>query len=105
MHKTGVRRQLRFLQFKNELLPTETYRQLWLYCAGSSSPEARANGAWLSLRVVMDHGCEQRLGAALLAVAENKKLLSAHKVLQERYLGKKTAPINHSCTETELASL
>ena len=34
------------------------------------------------LRVVMDHGCEQRLGAALLAVADNKKLLSALKVLQ-----------------------
>ena len=41
------------------------------------------------LRVVMDHGCEQRLGAALLAVADNKKLLSALKVVQERYLGKK----------------
>ena len=45
------------------------------------------------LRIAMDHDCEEALGNELVAKVDNKKPLPLLKVLQERYLGKKSVPI------------
>jgi hypothetical protein len=44
------------------------------------------------LRIAKDYHCEQRLGNELVACIDNNQPLPNLKVLQERYLGKKSVP-------------
>jgi hypothetical protein len=83
----------RFLQFRDEVLPTESYRKLWLHC--DQQFESREACKWIVgvLRIAMDHECEARLGDELLAIIAHQKPLPSLKILQERYLGSKSVPI------------
>jgi len=93
IHSLSAKPQaFRFLQFRDELLPTETYRKLWLHC--DQQFESREACKWIVgvLRIAMDHDCEERLGNELLASIDNNKLLPNLKTLQERYLGHKLVP-------------
>ena len=93
IHSLSIKPQaFRFLQFRDDLLPTETYRRLWLYC--DQQFQAQEACKWMVgvLRLAMDHGCEERLGHELLMTANNNKPLPILKALQERYLGKKPVP-------------
>ncbi len=93
IHSLSAKPQaFRFLQFRDELLPTETYRKLWLHC--DQQFESREACKWIVgvLRIAMDHDCEERLGNELLASIDNNKLLPNLKTLQERYLGHKPVP-------------
>jgi transposase InsO family protein len=82
----------RFLQFRDELLPTETYRKLWLHC--DQQFESREACKWIVgvLRIAKDYNCEERLGNRLLVRINNNKPLPSLKSLQERYLGHKEVP-------------
>ena len=94
IHSLSAKPQaFRFLQFRDELLPTETYRKLWLNC--DQQFPSRDACKWIVgvLRIAMDHDCEERLGNELVAIVDNKKPLPTLKALQERYLGKKSVPI------------
>jgi len=93
IHSLSAKPQaFRFLQFRDELLPTETYRKLWLNC--DQQFQSREACKWIVgvLRIAMDHDCEERLGNELIALIDNNKRLPTLKVLQERYLGKQTVP-------------
>jgi transposase InsO family protein len=94
IHSLSAKPQaFRFLQFRDELLPTETYRKLWLSC--DQQFQSRDACKWIVgvLRIAMDHDCEERLGNELLALVDNNKPLPTLKALQERYLGKQPVPI------------
>lgn len=82
----------RFLQFRDELLPTETYRRLWQSC--DQQFESRDACKWIVgvLRIAMDHDCEERLGNELAALVDQHQPLPNLKALQDRYLGKQPAP-------------
>jgi hypothetical protein len=94
IHSLSAKPQaFRFLQFRDELLPTETYRKLWRHC--DQQFQSRDACKWIVgiLRIAMDHDCEERLGNELLALVDNNQPLPTLKVLQERYLGNKSVPI------------
>jgi transposase InsO family protein len=93
IHSLSAKPQaFRFLQFRDELLPTEAYRKLWLHC--DQQFESREACKWIVgvLRIAMDHDCEERLGNELLASIDNNKSLPNLKTLQERYLGHQPMP-------------
>ncbi len=83
----------RFLQFREELLPNDNYRELWKSC--NQQFESTVACKWIVgvLRIASDHDCEEDLGDELLALIHNNKSLPVLKVLQERYLGDKPVPI------------
>ena len=94
IHSLSAKPQaFRFLQFRDELLPTETYRKLWLSC--DQQFQSRDACKWIVgvLRIAMDHDCEERLGHELVALVDSKRPLPTLKALQERYLGNKPVPI------------
>jgi hypothetical protein len=94
IHSLSAKPQaFRFLQFRDELLPTDTYRKLWLSC--DQQFQSRDACKWIVgvLRIAMDHDCEERLGNELLALVDNNKPLPTLKALQERYLGRKPVPV------------
>jgi hypothetical protein len=93
IHSLSAKPQaFRFLQFRDELLPTDAYRKLWLDC--DRQFQARDACKWIVgvLRIAMDHDCEERLGNELLAGVGNNRPLPTLKALQERYLGKQPVP-------------
>lgn len=94
IHSLSAKPQaFRFLQFRNELLPTATYRQLWQYC--DQQFDARDACKWIVgvLRIALEHDCEERLGHELLAKVDNHQPLPTLKALQERHLGRQPVPI------------
>jgi len=93
IHSLSAKPQaFRFLQFRDELLPTETYRKLWLHC--DQQFESREACKWIVgvLRIAKDYNCEERLGNGLLAGVDSNRPLPSLKVLQERYLGHEPVP-------------
>lgn len=93
IHSLSAKPQaFRFLQFRDELLPTETYRNLWRHCEQQLPSQDACKWIVGVLRLAMDHGCEERLGNELLAIADNHQSLPTLKALQERYLGTKPVP-------------
>ena len=93
IHSLSAKPQaFRFLQFRDELLPTDTYRQLWQH--SDRQFDAREACKWMVgvLRIAMDHDCEERLGHELLTTIEQHQPLPSLKALQERYLGRNPVP-------------
>lgn len=94
IHSLSAKPQaFRFLQFRDELLPTETYRKLWQHC--DHQFQSRDACKWIVgvLRIAMDHDCEERLGNELLALVDNNKPLPTLTALQEHYLGSRPVPM------------
>jgi hypothetical protein len=93
IHSLSAKPQaFRFLQFREELLPSDIYRQLWQHC--DQQFQAQEACKWIVgvLRLAMDYDCEERLGDELLTNVNNNKTLPELKTLQERYLGNKPVP-------------
>lgn len=66
IHSLSAKPQaFRFSQFRDELLPTETYRKLWRYCDQQLQPRDACKWIVGVLRIAMDHDCEERLGNEL----------------------------------------
>lgn len=94
IHSLSAKPQaFRFLQFRDELLPNETYRKLWLNCDQQFQPRDACKWIIGVLRIAMDHDCEERLGTELLAQVDNNQPLPTLKALPERYLGTKPVPL------------
>jgi hypothetical protein len=94
IHSLSAKPQaFRFLQFRDELLPTEAYRAIWRYC--DQQFESREACKWIVgvLRIAADYACEERLGNELLMGMSSNKPLPALKTLQDRFLGNKPIPI------------
>jgi len=82
----------RFLQFRDDLLPTDVYRKLWSVCDQQFQTQEACKWMVAVLRIASDHDCEEPLGNELLALLDDNKLLPPLKVLQERYLGHQAVP-------------
>lgn len=94
IHSLSAKPQaFRFLQFRDDLLPTDIYRELWLH--SDRQFDTREACKWMVgvLRIAMDHDCEDRLGNELLATVEQHQPLPSLKTLQERYLGQHPVPL------------
>jgi len=93
IHSLSAKPQaFRFLQFRDELLPTEIYRSLWRHCDQQFQVQDACKWMVGVLRLAMDHDCEERLGNELLATVEQHQPLPSLKALQERYLSKHPVP-------------
>lgn len=93
IHSLSAKPQaFRFLKFRDELLPTESYRKLWRHCDQQFQPRDACKWIVGILRMAMDHDCEERLGNDLLAIVDNNQPLPSLKALQERYLGQQPVP-------------
>ena len=93
IHSLSAKPQaFRFLKFRDELLPTQTYRTLWQHCDRQFQAQEACKWIVGVLRMAMDHDCEERLGNELLVCVDNNRPLPSLKALQERYLGKKRIP-------------
>lgn len=93
IHSLSAKPQaFRFLQFRDDLLPTDVYRQLWQH--SDQQFDCRDACKWMVgvLRIAMDHDCEEQLGYELLATVDKQQPLPTLKVLQERYLGEQPVP-------------
>ena len=82
----------RFLQFRDELLPSDVYRKLWSVCDQQFQSQEACKWMVAVLRIASDHDCEEPLGNELLALLDENKLLPPLKALQERYLGHQAVP-------------
>ncbi|MSP28413.1 MAG: IS21 family transposase [Methylococcales bacterium] len=93
IHSLSAKPQVfRFLQFRESLLPTPTYRTLWQHC--DQQFESRDACKWIVgvLRIAKDYHCEERLGHELIERIDNNQPLPTLKVLQERYLAHNPVP-------------
>ncbi len=89
IHSLSAKPQaFRFLRFREELLPTETYRNLWRHCEQQFDTRDACKWVVGVLRIVTDNDCEESLGCKLIARVGNNRPLPSLKALQERYLGK-----------------
>ena len=82
IHSLSAKPQaFRFLQFREELLPTEIYRKLWQQC--DQQFQSRDACKWMVgvLRIAMDHNCEEALGNEMIARVDNNKPLPPLSVL------------------------
>jgi hypothetical protein len=94
IHSLSAKPQsFRFLQFRDELLPTDTYRQLWQCCDQQFQSQDACKWIVGVLRIAMDHDCEENLGNELLALVDNNQSLPSLKALQARYIESKPVPI------------
>ena len=94
IHSLSAKPQaFRFLQFRDELLPTDTYRLLWQHSDQQFDTQDACKWMVGVLRIAMDHDCEESLGRELLATVDNTQPLPTLKALQERYLGKQVVPV------------
>ena len=82
----------RFLQFRDELLPSDVYRKLWSVCDQQFQSQEACKWMVAVLRIASDYDCEEPLGNELLALLDENKLLPPLKALQERYLGHQAVP-------------
>ena len=81
----------RFSNFRDDLFPNETYRQLW-HIADKELPAQEAC-KWMVavLRIAADHQCERELGDSLLQQAQTGDLPSL-KALQAQFLQVQSQP-------------
>lgn len=94
IHSLSAKPQaFRFLQFREELLPNDNYRELWKYCDKQFDSQEACKWIVGVLRIASDHDCEERLGDELFSLAHNNKPLPTLKVLQERYLENQFVPV------------
>lgn len=93
IHSLSAKPQaFRFLKFRDELLPTATYRTLWHHCDQQFDTQAACKWMVGVLRLAKDHDCEERLGDELVARIDNNQSLPTLKALQDRYLGQQPVP-------------
>ena len=83
----------RFLQFRDDLLPNDHYRQLWQHCDQQFQPQEACKWIVGVLRIAMEQDCETALGLELVAKLEQPQGLPSLKTLQSRYLGLQAVPI------------
>jgi len=92
IHSLAAKPQaFRFSQFRDDLLPSPQYRQLWSQAEQRFSPQDACKWMVAVLRFAYDYDCEGMLAYELLLQAENHQLPDL-KALQEKYLTHTQAP-------------
>jgi hypothetical protein len=100
IHSLAAKPQaFRFSQFRDDLLPSLQYRQLWAQAERAFTPQDACKWMVAVLRIAYDYDCEGILAYELLLQAEKGQLPDL-KALQARYLkhGKPPAiPVRQHC--------
>lgn len=92
IHSLAAKPQaFRFSQFRDDILPSADYRQLWAIAGEQFTPQDACKWIVAVLRIAHDHDCENELGTELLQQAGHAGLPEL-KTLQARYLKNTTAP-------------
>ena len=81
----------RYSSLRNDLLPNDTYRQLWTYVDTHWPPREACKWIVMVLRLAADYDCESRLGAQLMEEMQQGKL-SDLKKLQTQFLAVEAMP-------------
>ena len=91
IHSLAAKPQaFRFSQLRDDILPSNDYRQLWAIANQQFTPQDACKWIVAVLRIAHDYDCESLLAAELLQQARRSALPDL-KALQARYL-KNTAP-------------
>jgi len=91
IHSLAAKPQaFRFSQFRDDILPSGNYRQLWVMAEQQFAPKDACKWIVAVLRFAYDYDCESLLGMELLQEARHTALPDL-KALQARYL-QSTAP-------------
>ncbi|MEN8133050.1 MAG: hypothetical protein ABFS45_23300 [Pseudomonadota bacterium] len=86
LHKVGgAPKEHRFSQFRDDLLPSPQYRQLWMLAEQQFTPQQACKWMVAVLRFAADYDCEGSLAGELIPPAEHGQLLDL-KSLQAKYL-------------------
>ncbi len=86
IHSLAAKPQaFRFSQFRDDLLPTPQYRQLWHLAKQQFTPQEACKWMVAVLRIAADYDCESSLACELTLQSE-QGLLPDLKSLQARYL-------------------
>jgi transposase InsO family protein len=92
IHSLAAKPQaFRFSQFRDDILPTADYRQLWAMAGEQFTPQDACKWIVAVLRFAYDYDCESLLAAELLQEAKHEALPDL-KTLQARYLQNTTPP-------------
>lgn len=92
IHSLAAKPQaFRFSQFRDDILPSADYRQLWSLAEAQFPPKVACKWIVSVLRIAYDHDCEQSLATTLLADARRSELPELDAV-QARYRPKKATP-------------
>jgi hypothetical protein len=92
IHSLAAKPQaFRFSPFRDDILPSAQYRQLWLLAQAQFTPQVACKWIVSILRVAYDHDCEARLANALLLEAEQSTLPELE-VVQARYIQRTESP-------------
>lgn len=65
-------RAFRFCQYRDEILPSDTYRHIWHYLDTTESKEVAPKTMLRLLKLAADYRCEYELGQRVLALIEAK---------------------------------
>ncbi len=92
IHSLAAKPQaFRFLQFRDELLPSPKYRQLWNLAERQFTPQEACKWMVSVLRIAADYDCEGHLADELLLQAEQQQLPDL-KTVQAKYLAHTEPP-------------
>jgi len=92
IHSLAAKPQaFRFSQFRDDILPSGAYRQLWVMAGEQFTPQDACKWIVAVLRLAYDYDCESLLAAELLQEARHGALPDL-KTLQARYLQNTTPP-------------
>lgn len=81
----------RYSNLRDDLLPNDTYRQLWTYVDAHWPPREACKWIVMVLRLAADYDCESALGAQLIEEMKQGRL-SDLKKLQAQYLSSEAMP-------------
>lgn len=92
IHSLAAKPQaFRFSQFRDDILPTTEYRQLWALAEQQFTPQQACKWIVAVLRIASDHDCESYLANELMAQAQESELPTLQ-TLQDKYLACTPAP-------------
>jgi len=92
IHSLAAKPQaFRFSQFRDDILPSDAYRQLWAMAEQQFDPRDACKWIVAVLRFAYDYDCESLLASELLQAAKHA-VLPDLKTLQARYLHNTTPP-------------
>jgi len=92
IHSLAAKPQaFRFSQIRDDILPSDQYRQLWCLAENQFAPRDACKWIVSVLRIAFEYDCESMLAVELLEQARTDKLPEL-KQLQERYLNKIKQP-------------
>lgn len=86
-------RAFRFCQYRNEILPNDTYRRIWEYLDATESKDVAPKIMLRVLKLAADYDCEALLGQQVLAVIQSKAPVDIQHIESQFNISNPTLPI------------